>query len=69
MLKCELRRPFFNKAIQKAVEFFIEYPMPPNNKLPLKSLISTGSINGTKPINFVLTPESIQNLCDVIRII
>ena len=57
-----------NKDIQKIIEFFIEYNRPTNFAISMKNLISSGPTNGSKPLNFVLTPESIQNVRDKNRV-
>ena len=63
-LKCELKRPLLNKDIQKVVEFMVEIPPPPKAiKIPV--LIGSGPATGGKPIKFVLTPDSLQNVKDV----
>ncbi|OTF83730.1 Down syndrome critical region protein 3-like protein, partial [Euroglyphus maynei] len=66
LLKCELKRPMLNKDIQKVIEFFIEYSRPTNSlDISMRNLVSSGPTNGSKPLNFILTPESIQNVRDV----
>lgn len=55
-----------NKDIQKVVEFMIEYKPEPKYKLLNNSLlISSGPATGGNPIQFTLTPDSLQNIRDV----
>ena len=71
-LKCELKRPMLNKDIQKVVEFVVEYAPPPNIKPSLLSsslLVGSGPATGGKPIKFVLTNDSLQNVKDVRQVI
>lgn len=69
LLKCEIKRPMLNKDIQKVVEFMIEYKPEPKYKLLNNSLlISSGPATGGNPIQFTLTPDSLQNIRDKNRI-
>lgn len=57
-----------NRDVQKVLEFIIEYK-PPLKVDPLftesSSIVAYGSATGGKPIKFLLTPESLQNVKDV----
>lgn len=67
-MKCEVKRSMLNKDVQKVVEFMIEYSAPPKaDFLPNGPLLVVGSgpASGGKPIKFLLTPDSLQNVKDV----
>jgi len=49
-----MKRPMLNKDLQKIVEFIVEYRKPNELKPFLE-----------KAINFLITPESLQNVKDV----
>ncbi|RWS20406.1 Down syndrome critical region protein 3-like protein, partial [Leptotrombidium deliense] len=51
MLKCEVKRSMLNKDLQKVVEFIVEYKPQDTTLEP-------------KPVNFVISPESLQNVKD-----
>lgn len=48
LLKCDMKRPLLNKDLQKVSEFIVEY--------------KEGDKAMPKPINFNITPESLQNV-------
>lgn len=50
-----MKRPMLNKDLQKIVEFIVEYRKNPNELRPLQE----------KAVNFLITPESLQNVKDV----
>ncbi|RWS01546.1 Down syndrome critical region protein 3-like protein [Dinothrombium tinctorium] len=52
MLKCEVKRSMLNKDLQKVIEFIIENK--PKDVIAIEP----------KPVNFVITPESLQNVKD-----
>ena len=56
-----------NKDIQKVVEFMVEYEPPPKVASPTIGalLVGSGPASGGKPIKFVLTPDSLQNVKEV----
>ncbi len=55
LIKCEMKRPMLNKDLQKIVEFIVEYRKNPIELKPLQE----------KSVNFLITPESLQNVKDV----
>jgi hypothetical protein len=50
-----MKRPMLNKDLQKIVEFIVEYRKNPIELKPLQE----------KSVNFLITPESLQNVKDV----
>lgn len=54
-----------NKDIQKLVEFMIENKPSIDVSPSMNGLIGSDSATGGKPIQFVLNPESLQNVKDV----
>jgi len=56
ILKCDMKRSLMSKDIQKVTEFLVEYKE------------ENTEVASPKPLDFSITPESLQNIRDVVKV-